>query len=143
MNEFPECFPDNFVNDILPKNVKFENRSVYRIIKSGIINRESFISTFEEIRRGLIPAKKNMSLNEADIYSTSCFVDYSDAEYILKLMMRHYPTPFIATGVTESTCGPSQLTSERKNVNTTHVDWWIYDETQPHKHFEEVKKDER
>lgn len=34
--------------------------------------------------------------------------------------------PFIVERITESICGSCQLTSERKQDNTTHVDWWIY-----------------
>ena len=143
MSEFPSCFPDNFVTDILPKEARKENKEVYRVIKSGIINRESFLSTYEEIDKGLIPPKKRMECNDPGIYSTSCNIEYSEAEYVLKLFMRHYPKPFIAEGITESTCGPCQLTSERKQDNTTHVDWWIYKDARPEGYFKEVKKDEK
>lgn len=143
MNEFPSCFPNNFVTEILPKEAKKENKFVYRIIKSGTINRESFFSTYEEIKKGLIPPKKRMDFNDPGIYSTSCNIDYSEAEYMLKLFMRHYPRPLIAEGVTENTCGPCQLTSERKQDNTTHVDWWIYEKAQPQEHFKEVNKNEK
>lgn len=142
LNEFPTCFPDNFEETILPKDAKCDNKSVYRVIKSGKIDRESFISTFEEIKRGLIPPRKTVKMDEPDIYSTSCFMDYSDAEYILKLIMRHYPQPFIAKGVTEGTCGPSQITAERKQVDNSHVDWWIYENSYPQDYFEEAKNEE-
>ncbi|MCI9221479.1 MAG: hypothetical protein HFH94_17540 [Lachnospiraceae bacterium] len=58
MEKFPECFPEKFETDILPKGAKKENKSVYRVIKYGTINRDSFIGTYEEIQRGLIPRKK-------------------------------------------------------------------------------------
>ena len=37
MKKYPKCFPDNFETEILPEDAKEENKSVYRIIKSGII----------------------------------------------------------------------------------------------------------
>lgn len=137
MKKYPKCFPENFESDILPKKAKKENKSVYRIIKYGTINRDSFISTFEEIERGLIPPKKRINKNDPGIYSTSCNIEYSDAEYVLSIFMRkHHPQAFIARGVTEGTCGPSQLTSEREeNREDTHVDWWVYEESKPHIYF--------
>ena len=58
MSKYPECFPDNFEEDILPEGAKNENKSVYRVIKYGTINRDGFIGAYEEIQRGLIPPKK-------------------------------------------------------------------------------------
>lgn len=138
MKKYPECFPENFEKDILPKGAKGENKSVYRVIKYGTINRESFISTYEEIQRGLIPPKKRIKLNDPGIYSTSCNIDYSEAEYVLNLFMRHYPKVFIAKGETEKTCGPCQLTSDREARTDTHVDWWIFEKCEPQMYFEEV-----
>ena len=114
MSKFPNCFPENFETEILPREAKEENRLVYRIIKYGTINRDSFISTYEEIQRGLIPPKKRMNLQDPGLFSTSCNIDYSEAEYVLNLIMRHQPKAFIAKGETEGSCGPCQLTSERK-----------------------------
>ena len=45
MSKYPECFPDNFEEDILPEGAKNENKSVYRVIKYGTINRDGFIGT--------------------------------------------------------------------------------------------------
>lgn len=142
MKKYPECFPENFETDILPKGAKKENKSVYRIIKSGTIDRNGFIGTYEEIQRGLIPPKKRMNLNDPGLYSTSCNVEYSEAEYALNMFMRHYPKPFIAKGETEGTCGPCQLTSEREERSDTHVDWWVYEETEPQIYFSEVNNSE-
>lgn len=76
---YPECFPGNFETEILPKGAKEESRPVYRVMKSGTIDREGFISTYEEIQRGLIPPKKKLRWNKPEIYSTSCNMDYSEA----------------------------------------------------------------
>lgn len=42
MSRYPSYFPDNFEADILPKGARKENKTVYRIIKSGKLNRQSF-----------------------------------------------------------------------------------------------------
>ncbi len=122
MGKYPECFPENFEEEILPKEAKEENKNVYRVIKSGKIDRNSFIGTFEEIKRGLIPKKKRINMNDPGLYSTSCNIDYSEAEYVLDLFIRHHPQPKIAKGVTHERCGPCQLTSEREQRKDTHVD---------------------
>lgn len=46
--------------------------------KAGLAanDRDSFISTYEEMERGLIPRKKKLDLNDPGIYSTSCNVNY-------------------------------------------------------------------
>ena len=136
MGRYPDCFPENFETEILPAGAKEENKSVYRIIKYGTINRESFISTYEEIHRGLIPPRKRINLKDPGIYSTSCNMDYSEAEYVLRLIMRHKPEAFIAQGETEKSCGPCQLTAERETGKGAHVDWWVYDDSEPQRYFE-------
>lgn len=142
MEKYPKCFPENFETDILPEGARKENKSVYRIIKYGIDNRDSFIGTYEEISKGLIPPKKRMNLNDPGIYSTSCNIEYSEAEYALNIFMRHQPKAIIAKGETEGSCGPCQLTSEREERDDTHVDWWIYEEAKPQMYFSEVVDNE-
>ena len=136
MKKYPACFPENFEKNILPKEA---NKDVFRVMKYGN-TRQSFIGTYEEILRGLIPPKKRVSLNNPILYSTSCNIKYSEAKYALDLMMRHHPRAYIAKGHTEKECGPCQLTSEREERNDTHVDWWIYEDAEPQKYFNEVTK---
>ena len=103
MSRYPECFPDNFEEEILPGEAKCESIPVYRIIKYGKIDRDGFIGTYEEVLRGLRPMpKRGMDLADPGTYSTSCNIEYSEAEYMLEVFMRHYPQPFIAKGITES-----------------------------------------
>ena len=125
MKKYPACFPENFEKDILPKGAKHEDKDVYRIIKYGKLDRDSFIGTYEEIQRHLIPPKKKMNLEDPGLYSTSCNIEYSEAEYVLNMMMRHYPEPFIAKGCTQKDCGPCQvrlgpeaIPSVPRNTNT-------------------------
>ena len=143
MSKYPKCFPNNFETEILPAEARKENKAVYRIIKYGHIERDNFISTYEEIQKGLMPPpKRKLNLNDPGVYSTSCNIEYSEAEYWLNVFMRHHPKAFIASGETEASCGPCQLTSEREKRNDTHVDWWIYDESEPQNYFKEVTEHE-
>lgn len=139
MKKYPACFPSHFETDILPKEAKEENKSVYRVMKYGEMNREGFISTYEEIKRGLIPPRKRMNPEDPGIYSTSCNMEYSEAEYAVNLFMRHHPEAFIAKGETEGSCGPCQLTAEREPRKDTHVDWWVYEEAMPQNYFEKLE----
>lgn len=142
MKKYPACFPENFEDQILPAGAKAENKSVYRVIKYGELNRKSFLSTYEEIQLGLIPPKKRMDPGNPGLYSTSCNQDYADAEYALKIFMRHHPRAFIAKGETEASCGLSQVTAERTGEASSHVDWWIYDQAEPQRYFEEMVENE-
>lgn len=81
-----------------------------------------------------------MNLQDPGLFSTSCNIDYSEAEYVLNLIMRHQPKAFIAKGETEGSCGPCQLTSEREKTTSTHIDWWIYDDSSPQLYFEEENR---
>lgn len=139
MKKYPACFPSNFETEILPKGAKEEKKTVYRVMKYGEMNREGFISTYEEIKRGLIPPRKRMNLQDPGMYSTSCNLEYSDAEYVVNLFMRHHPEAFVAKGETEESCGPCQLTSEREPRADSHVDWWIYEEAVPQAHFQRLE----
>ncbi|MFR8247623.1 MAG: hypothetical protein ACLU9V_07035 [Roseburia sp.] len=91
--------------------------------------------------RGLGPAEKEIEMETSRrIYSTSCNMDYSEAQYALDMFMRHHPKAIIAKGQIEGSCGPSQLTSEREERTDTHVDWWLYQDSEPQNFFREVKK---
>ena len=46
MGKYPDCFPENFETEILPKDAQENSRRVYRIIKYGDeISRKNFMST--------------------------------------------------------------------------------------------------
>lgn len=142
MGKYPDCFPENFESEILPSGAADNNLEVYRIAKYGIINRDAFISTYEEIQRKLIPPRKKLDKNDPSTYSTSCQMELADAEYLLTIFMRHKPDAIITKGATEPSCGVSQITSERTRQNNSHVDWWIYKDASPYKYFSEVNQNE-
>lgn len=143
MSCFPSCFPENFEKDILPFNAHYEDKNVYRIMKKGYIDRDGFISTFEEIKRGMIPPKNKLNdLDNPSLYGTSCEEDLSRLSYVLKILSGHHPAAIIAKGTIHSSCGPWQITSERTGGSSTHVDWWVYDDSLPQEYFMEIEDNE-
>lgn len=141
MNAFPDCFPTDFIECILPKEAKDTKFDVYRIIKFGKIDRQAFLSTAEEVYLGLRPVGKKDNTKDPSYYSTSCSLKIEDLCKLLKLTMKREPRAFIAKGVTEPSCGVSQLTEERTGDKSNHVDWWIYKDASPEKYFEEVSNE--
>jgi len=146
---FPNCFPTDFREKILPKGAAEQKLEVYRVCKWGRIERQAFLSTYEETELGLRPPKRgdNKAIekwrNNPGTYSTSCNVEYYEACRVLDLFMRNYPEPIISKGEIQPDLGPSQLTKERGGEDNSHVDWWIYKDTEPHMSFEEVESDEK
>lgn len=141
MGKYPDCFPENFETEILPKGAQENSRRVYRIIKyDDEINRKNFMSTYEEIQSKLMPRPKRYNENDPSIYSTSCQLDLPALRSLLACCMKHHPKAFIAVGTTEGSCGLSQLTAERNpEKKDGHVDWWVYADAKPHRYFKKVE----
>lgn len=134
MPGFPECFPADFESEILPKDVEYKAYPVYRVLKKGVLNREAFVSSFEEF-----PKRFNNSRKAAS-YSTSCFQDYDEIYNIMMFTFRDkHPKATLSYGATEPECGPCKKSN---NLNSSHVDWWIYKDSHPEKYFKEVRYNE-
>ena len=130
MPGFPECFPADFESEILPKDVEYKAYPVYRVLKKGVLNREAFVSSFEEFPKRFRQSRK------ADSYSTSCFQDYKEICDILQFTFRDmYPKAILAIGKTEPVCGPCK----KNEFGSSHVDWWIYKDSHPENFFKEVR----
>lgn len=143
MGKFPKSFPPDFEKNILPKEARKEDIKVFRIMKSGKINKEGFLSTYEETIKKIRPENKNDNKKDPSYYSTSCDLTLEKAKYVLEMIMRHCPPkPIIAEGVTKGECGVCQRTYDRtgKEKDKNHVDWWLYEDAQPQKYFKEVKQ---
>ena len=144
MGNFCRDFPDNFESEILPEDAKECKDKVYHVMKYNDPEDPSldFLSTYEEIVvRKLHSRKKPLDLNDPSTYSTSCFLDKESALYLMDIFRLHYPRPYLAEGFTRAECGVSQKTYERTGDegDKHHVDWWLYENSSPHRHFEEVK----
>ena len=137
--EYPDCFPENFEKNILPKGAKAQNLEVYHILLFGNLDKVNFLSSYELDLLHLTKHNKPLDQSKPGTYSTSCFIDKKDADYYLELLGRHHPKAKLSKGRTEPSCGLSQITKERepKRIDS-HVDWWLYKNNNAHTFFEEV-----
>ncbi len=143
---FPACFPSDFESDILPSAIQPIRIPVYRICTGGVLCKDAFLSSYEEVVRGLRPRPHWMddaALRQPGTYSTSCFYEKSDALHILKCLRRHYPRPIIAYGEARFEEGPVQRTIEREPNAGSHVDWWLYQDMDPSPRFEVCGREEQ
>lgn len=133
--KFPHFFPQN----IVPVGAKFEPIEVYRVCVWGKIDKDAFISTYEQkCIRGNI-AIRDIDITDPGTYSTSCNEKINHARRRHKLFSKHYPKPIVARGKTNGLYGPSQRTEERTGKkDNSHVDWWLYEGSDPSSEFEEV-----
>ena len=134
MGRFPDCFPVDFATKILPANAGYTRHHVYRVVKSGRIDRQAFESSYEEnLRQARFRRPRPLRKDDPSTYSTSCCVDYEQAAFLKKVTFRDPPEAIIAEGITEPICGPTL-----KNQASGHVDWWIYKDAKPECYFKEV-----
>lgn len=139
INKAEKIFPNFFKNFKMPVGAKCENINVYRLCFWGEIDRQAFYGSYEAQAKGLISIK-NISEDSDDPgqYSTSCFENIRDIKKMKKLFSRHYPEVIVAYGTTEKSCGPHQRTIERESDRRdSHVDWWIYENSDPQNYFRE------
>ncbi|MBV7271643.1 hypothetical protein JMF89_04055 [Clostridiaceae bacterium UIB06] len=136
-----KVFPNFFSNLKLPEGAKLENINVYRLCIWGKIDREAFYGTYEVQIKGLTSNKSfNSNSDDPGDYSTSCYEKEKDIKRRKKTFSRHHPEVKVAYGITESSCGPCQRTKEREpNKKDSHVDWWIYENSNPQDYFKEVE----
>lgn len=120
-NELSDFIPDDVKSKILECG-KEQDIDVYRVAKSGIIDENTFLSSFEEYKLGLIPTIKD--LQDVSTYSTSCYLDIKKLKKTLKMLMKYNPRAQVIKGKVKF--GLSQITKERIPNKDSHVDWWIY-----------------
>lgn len=137
MSKYPDCFPEDFEEKILPKTVEYRAHHVYRAAKYGAKHPDSWLSSFEEIITGKKPSRRSIDLTDPSIYSVSCSYNLDRIRDFLSHTMRDCPQGVAVKGITDPSCGPTYLTEK-----TGHVDWWVYKDAQPWLFFEEVKDDE-
>ncbi len=142
---FPDCFPEDFEEKYLPHNLPNLKISVFRVCTNGTINKETFLSTFEEICRGLKPApkrwKKNAGKFDPGYFSVSCNDTRKAAEDVLKCLVGSHPKAFLIYGTASSELGPLQRTSDREpsRLDKSHFDWWLYADSDPSADFKRVE----
>ena len=116
----PDDIKDNILNDDEVKDVKY---NVYRVAKTGKIEEDTFDSTYEEIKKEIIPCF-NKKLEEIGTYSTSTHIDKRDSLKFLKLQKKKYSPPACLI-YGEISYGKTRYIPEK--THNSHVDWWIFE----------------
>lgn len=99
-------------------------------------NKESFTPTFEE--QGCRYLEGDNPKNPG-LYSLSTAEKPKDIKRFVKFNSEYQKPYKIAIGKTDTSCGLVQRTREReKNRKDSHVDWWLYEKSEPYKFFEMI-----
>lgn len=137
-------FPSYFENFEMPEWAREQELLVYRACATGKVDKLSFLNSYEE--NGFqISAGGNP--DDPQEYSLSTYTRFKDVKRFMKLDSR-FGVPFvIAKGITKPIHGISLATKEWKTklgikYKGSHVDWWLYEDSEPWNEFEEVKEDE-
>ena len=130
-------FPAYMANIQLPKCAKEQPIVVYRACPTRRIERNSFLNSFEE--NGFKPLP-NLPEDDPQQYCLSTSYKAKDLKRFVSINARFQPPYLLVKGVTEPSCGVSCRTNEwkKKGKRNYHVDWWLYEEAEPWKYFEEV-----
>lgn len=150
-NTFPNNYPDNLLELIINDGAQEQNFEVYRVCRNGLVNRDAFNSTFQEKpnrkrRISSVVVNRDAILNSNEVidigeYSTSVFENLKPAKRIITSMSKYTPEQIVAKGTTNPACGLSMRTEESKskrNCTKSHIDWWIYENSNPEDYFEEI-----
>lgn len=141
---FPSCFPPNFETDILPSGLPDIELDVFRVCTNGVIDKNTFRSTYEEIIAGNKPKPYNWAKKIADpsTYSVSCNNTLDGVKNALKCLVLHFPDLFIIIGHASSKMGPLQKTADRvvSYPDQSHFDWWLYLDSDPSPNFKRYEE---
>lgn len=140
-NHFPKSYPNDLYDRIIADGADHNTFDpVYRVAVSGEINRDTFLSTFEEctaqesslVNRDL---SLRQSTDDYDIgeYSVSFFEERKHADRILKLKKKYNDGPVLIHGKILPEHGFSIMTKDsndpkRKNKKDSHIDLWKYED---------------
>lgn len=145
-NALKKKFPSYFPIDNLPEGAKEAEIGVYRVCKTGKIEPDSFLTTYEENKKfGWKPKEADPDHPDIDDCSMSCFEQRKDANKLIKFFNKKNnsnPTCILSYGTTNPTFGLVQRTRERNPKRRSHVDWWLYKDANPYTCFSEVKSSE-
>lgn len=141
--EFPKCFPSNFATEILPQGLPDQEIAVYRVCTTDTICKDAFLSTYEEVelKGKKPPVHWKTKKKKPGGFSVSCNDTLEGALNPLKCLRRPYPGAFLIYGMASSELGPIQRTVEREPEydDETHLDWWLYADSDPSPGFDRVE----
>ena len=140
---FPDCFPPDFADKILPKGIPQLVLQVYRVCKYDTIDRRAFLSTYEETMQGLRPKGRSWQreLKKPGTYATSCSCDMEEIQGTLNCLQMYNPPAFIMKGEAAFELGPQRKTPGADGRETTHIDWWLYKDADPSDQFQRIEGD--
>ena len=134
--EIQKKFPAIFPAERLPAGAKEESIEVYRICRTGRVEASSFLPTYlDELAH---TKEQEDGDHEIGYYSLSTYEKERDARNRLKFFRGKQPAAIAAKGTTDPSCGLVQRTKERTGKKDSHVDWWLYEQAEPHRFFREV-----
>lgn len=132
---FPDCFERY---NVPPDKARDEIIEVYRACKTNKLERESFLSTYEECgcESTLEEAKKDPSF-----FSMSVYEKPKDVRRFAITNENIRPPLKIAKGLTLPEFGKVLRTKEYKEgyKKSSHIDWWLYQGAEPYKSFELIE----
>ena len=133
-------FPSYFSNFEMPEWAREQELEVYRACATGKIDNLSFLNTFEE---NGFQVEQGAADDDPQQYSLSSYTKLTHIKRFMTMDSR-YGVPFkIAKGITNPAHGICLETKEWKRklgvkYKGSHVDWWLYENAEPWKEFEEV-----
>ncbi|HHX59692.1 MAG TPA: hypothetical protein GX707_02980 [Epulopiscium sp.] len=141
MKKLKKKFPSYFKRFELPEGATEQRIEVFRACKTHKIDKGSFMPTFEENNYSYLDGEDP---SDPGVYSLSTYENPRDVRRFANTNNNFRPPYKIAEGFTEPNCGPSQRTKERKKgrrpkYKSSHIDWWIYENEEPHQHFELIE----
>lgn len=135
-------FPAYMESIELPECAKEQEITVYRACRTGKIEKDSFLNTYEENGNQILN-HPGLEENDPQHFSMSTYAKVKELKRFCSTNQKKYQPPYLlAKGITKGICGVSCFTNEWKKKKGSHVDWWLYEDTAPWEYFEEVDYDE-
>lgn len=131
-NVVEKKFPDYFCNFELPTDLDEDEFVVYRACITGVADEQSFLNSYEEAGRRVPESERH----NPSAYSLSVYKKPKEiARFVSNDRRMKYPWN-IATGKTNPIHGVHKETKYRlgrdgRKRKTSHVDWWLYEDSQP------------
>lgn len=137
-------FPSYFENFVMPEWAREQELEVYRACATGKPDRNSFLNSFEENNFHVSIAG---DITDPQEYSLSTYMRFKDVKRFMTMDSRYGIPYVIAKGITKPVHGICLETKEWKKrqglkYRGSHVDWWLYEGSQPWIEFKEVTEHE-
>ena len=139
VNTIQKVFPEYFKNFQMPEVAKEQEIEVYRACRTGKIEKDSFLNSFEE--NGYCISADG-SIDDPQEYCLSTYYKLKDVKRFVVVDSKFQPPWLLAKGTTIKDAGVSCKTKEWKQTKGSHVDWWLYEGAEPWLAFEEKEYEE-